>query len=156
MVKILLFDFARVFIFPKERGYKDELNKMYSSLEDSPHNSIWSFFYFDNDLLDYVKNTLKKKYRICMYTSGTMQKDIEIQEKIGGVFEKILSASEMGNSKSDKQSYLEIAKILSVEPSEILFIDDSQSNIDAAHHAGLVTHHYQNFENFKKSIELFS
>jgi hypothetical protein len=40
------------------------------------------------------------------------------------------------------------------KPSEILFIDDSLSHVDAAAELGIITHHYRNLETFQQMSAL--
>lgn len=50
-----------------------------------------------------------------------------------------VSAS-MGVGKPDRVAYLRVAEVLELEPYEIAFIDDKQSNVEGAERAGMVGH----------------
>ena len=45
-----------------------------------------------------------------------------------------------GHRKPDQEAYLGPASVLDLKPSQILFIDDRQVNIDGAQHVGLQSH----------------
>jgi HAD superfamily hydrolase (TIGR01509 family) len=55
-----------------------------------------------------------------------------------------LSGEDYNLSKTDPQAYEFIAKKLGKQPSEILYIDDQENNIEAARLAGLQTLHFKN------------
>lgn len=58
----------------------------------------------------------------------------------------------MNTEKKLVEAYIAVAKHLSLEPQNILYIDDSRENIEAAEAAGLVTHHYVDFMTLSQSI----
>lgn len=143
MIKVLLFDFSRVLLHPTDKTYSGSLNNLHKELKDNESFYVFHYFELNEQILEYLK-TVKDKFRLAVFTTDIIQDDPLIKEKIDPIFEKIYSASKLGITKKIKESYEFLAKDLNVKPEEILFIDDTESNIVPAKEAGFKTHHYKN------------
>ena len=139
MIKVLLFDFARVLLFPKDENYSGKLNDLNKTVTDEKHFKFEDVFYFNEELLDYLR-TVKDKYKLVMFTSETIQDDLAVVEKLDGIFENIFSAKEMGFTKTDPEAYRFIVSNLQCNPNEILFIDDNVENVNSAKITGMKTY----------------
>ena len=80
----------------------------------------------------------KDKGKFYILTSETIQDDPNIANKLN-VFTNIFSAAKIGLIKTNPEIYKHVANIIDAPVNEIIFIDDSQNNIDAAQKAGLNT-----------------
>ena len=153
-IKVLLFDFSRVLLHPTDKTYPGSLNNLHKELKDNESFYVFNYFQLNNQILDYLK-TVQDKFRLAIFTTDIIQDDPLIKEKIDPIFEKIYSASKLGITKKEKESYEFLAKDLGVSTEEILFIDDTESNIIPAKEARLLTHHYKNNSellNYLKSL----
>jgi HAD superfamily hydrolase (TIGR01509 family) len=56
-----------------------------------------------------------------------------------GSISSVLSASKLGVHKSQPSSYEKILSILSLNPDEVVYIDDQQINLDVAKQIGINT-----------------
>ena len=91
--------------------------------------------------------TLKKSYRIAMLSNtNKVMFESKIPElfKIDGLtmedyFDEFFLSYKMGMSKPSEEIFIKVAEDLDINPNEALFIDDSQSNIDAASKLGFQT-----------------
>ena len=138
MITTLLFDFARVFLFAKDKNYKGELNALHKSLAVTPGYKFFDHFEFNEELLN-ITEKLKLKTDLYMFTSGVIQEVPEIQSKINNLFQEIFSAQKLGLFKNDPNAYLDIVGRIGKPQEEIIFIDDSSRNILAAQEANLQT-----------------
>lgn len=152
MIKILLFDFSRVLLHPTDKTFSGSLNNLHKELKDNESYYLFNYFELNDEILEYLK-TLKDKFRLAIFTTDLIQDDPLIKEKIDPIFEKTYSAFKLGITKKVKESYEFLAKDLNVKPEEILFIDDTESNILAATKAGFKTHHYKNNEELLKYLK---
>lgn len=151
MIKVLLFDFSRVLLHPTDKTYQGSLNSLHKGLKDNESFYVFHHFKLNEQILEFLKTVKDKqslpsskiKFRLAIFTTDIIQDDPLIQERIDPLFEKIYSASKLGMTKKVRESYEFIAKDLNVEPEEILFIDDTESNIVPATEAGFKTHHYK-------------
>lgn len=145
MIKTLLLDFSRVLLHPTDKSFTGSLNNLHRELKDNESYYLFNYFELNEELLEYLK-TLKEKYEMRIFTTDIIQNDPLIREKIDPIFSKIYSASELGISKKDPQSYEYILKDLKNNPDEVLFIDDTPGNLEAAKEVGLQTYLYTNNE----------
>ena len=142
MIKVLLFDFSRVLLHPTDKTYSGSLNSLHKELKDNESFYVFHYFELNEQILEFLK-TVKGKFKLAIFTTDIIQNDPLIKERIDPIFSKIYSACELGITKKDPDAYKFIAEDLNVAPDEILFIDDTYSNIDAAQIAGIKTHHYK-------------
>lgn len=131
MITTLLFDFSRVLLFPKDKSYRGDLNPLHDELSKQPDYNFLDYFELNAQLISFLKG-IKDSCRLYIFTSGTIQDAPEIQPTLRDIFVKIYSAEGIGYSKKDPSSYRFIANELGIDPSEILFIDDTATNIEAA------------------------
>ncbi len=153
MIKSLLFDFSRTLLFPKDTHYTGSLNELYRLKRDDINFNFFSYFELNNRAIDLLK-PLKNKYKLAIFTSDSIQNDPEIYNQLSSVFSKIYSAKEIGFSKSDPRAYEFIINDLGLSPEEIIFIDDSKLNIDAASIAKLDTITYEGFDKLTEAFKL--
>lgn len=139
MTQIVISDFSRVVIFPKDPIYKGELNVLHKNIikERSVYN-IDDYFYFNEELLDFYKS-LKGRYKVVMFTSGVLQEHPQVKEKLQGIFDEIFSSQYLNLPKTKPVSYTTICQKLNIVVENAVFIDDSNQNINAANKAGLQT-----------------
>jgi len=136
MIKALLFDFSFTLLFPRDTNYRGELNGLHRKLSQTSGYDFLSNFVLNEELMMFLTN-LKEKYKIYMFTSGTIQNAPEIKDKVDALFDKIFSAEEMMLSKREPESYIKIAGMIDLPKEEILFVDDIEANVQAVRDAGL-------------------
>lgn len=141
MIKVLLFDFARVILFPKDVTYSGKLSDFYRKLTKQP-KSIFHYYKFNTELLSSLEK-YSSKYQLAILTSSEhLPFHPEILPKLNKLFEPIIYSGELGHPKYQPACYKKAAHLLNVDPAQILFIDDSLTNTEAATEAGLQIIHY--------------
>ncbi len=139
MIRAALFDLSRVLLFAKDKSYAGDLNPLHASLKArNPNYPFLEHFELNNELLKYIKS-LKGRFQLHIFTSGTIQDAPEISGELK-FFDGIYSAEKLGIEKTDPMSYEQISEKLGLKTSEILLIDDRQENLTAARRAGMQTH----------------
>ena len=151
MIKTILFDFSRVLLNAKDSNYTDSLNLLYKQIYKQPAFNFLDHFELNKKLLDFIVG-LKDKYKLYIFTTGTIQNDIHLKSFIDHIFTKIFTVEEVGFPKDNEKAYQFIANTISLKPEEILFIDDLEKNIQAANLAGLKTIHFTSTEQAIKSL----
>lgn len=151
MISTLLFDFSRVLLNVKDKSYTGLLNTLYKEMSVNPNYKFFDHFELNEELLGFL-TSIKNKYPLYIFTTGSVQNVAEVRKRIDPVFKKIYSSEELGLDKKDPQSYLYIAKELGKLPEEILFIDDQVENIKAAGTAGLTTIQFKSNEQFVSEL----
>ncbi len=68
-------------MFPKDPEYHAELNALYRKLAQTPEFDYLANFELNSELMLFLTN-LNDKYKIYMFTSGTIQNAPEIKDKV--------------------------------------------------------------------------
>lgn len=143
MIKTLLFDFSGVILNPPQEATVEGVPEIHKEIFPKDPYYFANHFELNDQLLDFLK-TQKEKFNMCIFTSMMLKEEPELRKKIDPIFSKIYSAAELGVSKSDPKSYEIILKDLRNNAAEVIFIDDSQDNIEAAKSLGIQTLFYRN------------
>ena len=67
----------------------------------------------------------------------------------------MINTWELGLPKASRKTINVITKRFKVKPSEIIYIDDQESNLVEARKMGIKTIFYQNFKQFKKEFDRY-
>ncbi len=144
MIKVIVSDLSRVLLFPVDSLYLGSLNELSKELFSHDRNyDFWEHFKFNEELLEYYKSTKLPCY---IFTTEDIQDHPTLSSHLHGEFQAILSAKQLGITKKQPSSYVLIAKKIGFSPHEILYIDDTQANVDAAAEAGFKTVLYESNE----------
>ena len=138
MIKVILIDFSRTLLFPKDKNYSGKLNPLYSSIIVKSNYNFFDYFYLNQELIDYLK-LLRKKYNLYVFTTDIVQNDPAIKPILEKNFSEIFVANDLGIDKKDPSGYKKLAGILKERPENILLIDDTLEKIEAAKKAGFQT-----------------
>lgn len=139
MIKTLLFDFSRVLLNPVDGSFLGSLNNLHRQLSQKEDYSALNYFGLNKELMEYLLK-LKSFYQLCIFTTDIIQDEPTFKKELDKIFEKVYSAGQLGISKRDPKSYEFILQDLKRKPEEVLFIDDTTGNIDAARLVGIETH----------------
>ncbi len=111
----------------------------------------WSDFpgLVDGRYLNYLEQRFFK-VPIALLTNATSRlgRDLNLLG-LTNHFSYVFNSSDMGLCKPDPEIFNQVIRSLRCEPSEILFVDDSSSNIQSAEKAGFNVHQYRTFEEFQ-------
>ena len=152
MITTILSDFSNVILHFKKPTFLGSLNGFYKELLQSGKPfSFFDHYEFNQELLAYYKS-LKPNYSLNIFTMSHIQDDPNSKEVIGDIFDQIFSAEDLGVSKTNPSSYGLIAEKLGKDPSEILFIDDQSSNVEAAQKAGMSAIQYKSVDELREKL----
>jgi FMN phosphatase YigB (HAD superfamily) len=138
-VELIIWDFSRTLIFPRENSYKGGLNELY---ENSPTKSFTDLYRINPELFRFIDD-IKDNVPSIIFTTGKFQEDPEITGIIANTFYDIETVEEVGFAKSDPRSYTKICEKYDAKPSEVLYIDDQENNIIAANQIGIRVMQYK-------------
>ncbi|MBT3250071.1 MAG: HAD-IA family hydrolase [Candidatus Pacebacteria bacterium] len=139
MKKILISDFSKVQLFPKDNSYQGGLNKLYDQIL-STNKNFNDYFSLNEDLLDELVKLDIDKY---VFTTGKVQSAPEIIDRVRTVFKDVFNVPMIGFLKTDPKAYNILCERLEVKPSQVIFIDDTKDNVEAAKEAGLMAVVYE-------------
>jgi len=152
MIKAIISDFSRVILFPKDTNYLGGLNNLHKELSQKPDYKALDHFNLNIELLDFYKS-LQDKTLFHIFTTDSIQDSHEFQQYLQPIFSKVLSAKKMNVDKKDPGSYKSVATQLKLKPNEILYIDDTPDNVQAARAAGFNTVIYTDNTTLFRSVK---
>ncbi len=152
MIKALITDFSKVVLFHKDSSYIGKLNRLHEELLKESDYDIWEHFKLNDDLLSYYK-VLSSSLDLYIFTTRYIQEYPPIKSRLEWIFEDVFISTDLWVKKDEKEAYLLLAEKLKLKPEEILFIDDTLGNIEAAKEAWFNTVRYENFKQAKSSIQ---
>lgn len=105
-------------------------------------------------LLDYIETQLKPNYKVAILSNASNDwlKDLLTPEQIN-LFDDIVLSYKTNFIKPEPAIYKLILDNLKVEPSEVIFIDDSQRQIEGGKNVGIKSILYQDFDQMKNDLE---
>lgn len=113
----------------------------------------------DEGLIKYIKQ-LRKKGVLCFLATNNEKHRFQYMLDVMGlkdVFDKTYASAHLGHKKPDLKFFEKIYKELkNVKKSEILFVDDSRTNVKAAEDFGIYGEIYTSLTNLKKRISLLN
>lgn len=151
MINAIISDVSLVLLFPKDPNYTGSLNALYKEKKDETNFNFFEHFRVNEELLAIYKNH-KADRKMYIFTSDAIQDEPVLQPYWKDVFDDIFSAARMGIHKSEADAYTKLSQHVSVDPNEILYIDDSATNITAAQTTGLNAHIYETNEKIEELL----
>jgi putative hydrolase of the HAD superfamily len=108
----------------------------------------------DSGLLAYLK-TVSKTIAVSIFSNSDTESKKVILRSFGkgSPFTHVVASSDVGYTKPDAQSFLEMLRVVGVRPQECLFFDDKESNVAAAASLGIDAHVYAGIDNLKNVVE---
>lgn len=101
-------------------------------------SEIWTTWRVEAEVIELV-DALRQSYRVAMLSNATTALESKLT-KVYGIadrFDPLLNSARLGMAKPDTRIFEHLCATLSLEPGEIVFIDDRAENIAAAASAGI-------------------
>jgi FMN phosphatase YigB (HAD superfamily) len=134
MIKALISDFSRVLLFPTDQNYKGSLNALHNTRSKESGYKFEETFILNEELLNFYKK-IGEQIDISVFTTGHIQE--LVKDKLDGVIKGIVISEAIGFKKNNPTAFNELLKKLNLQPGEVLYIDDTKENCDAAIEAGI-------------------
>ncbi|HSX24874.1 MAG TPA: HAD-IA family hydrolase [Candidatus Andersenbacteria bacterium] len=137
--------------FLVEWGYKKGIDTFLEYWFTS-HNKI------DDRIIAIVKSLNALGIHSYLATNQEKYRSEYLWETLGfkHIFTGMFSSSAIGCVKAEPEFFRYIIKTLTTEPSNLLFFDDDQKNIDSANSVGIDACLYTDFEGFDSKIKLWT
>lgn len=103
------------------------------------------------ELLEFLK---KNEYKTALATSAKKDrvKSQVNHAKINNLFDAIVCADDIVNSKPDPEIFLKAAEKVNVKPENCIVIEDSEAGIRAAFNAGMIAFHVKDLKEADENI----
>lgn len=105
---------------------------------------FWAGDVLDEDLVHYIRG-LRPRYQTAVISNATdrLRKTLEETYEIADAFDVIVCSAEEKVMKPSTEIYQRTLERLGRQPSETVFVDDFQSNVEAARSVGMQAIHYR-------------
>jgi putative hydrolase of the HAD superfamily len=122
--------------------------------EEEMRSEIFHRFTLRPWMMDLARTLRGLGYQVCILSDQTQWlDDLNVRDDFFKDFDRVFNSYYLGKGKNDPTVFAEVAAMLGVEPSRILFIDDNPGHINRAESKGLHTILYQDREAFLHDIE---
>ncbi len=108
------------------------------------------------EVLKFIEK-IKDKFEIFAFTNE-IKEAAEFRIKrfnLERYFKKIFVSSVIGYMKPDKEAYFYVLRELNVEPSQVIFVDNSELNVNAAKKLGMIGIHFKYLEQLREDFKGF-
>ncbi len=96
-------------------------------------NFFFDKFRLDHDLMAFIRQShLKLKTALCSNYSDRLRPSLDVKWKVADAFDVIIISCEVGYIKPERQIYQMTLEKLDLQPSDVIFIDDNQKNVEGA------------------------
>ena len=142
-------------IFKENFGNDLPIEKMYiekdKMLKEAIENNKVPLKQGALELLEFLK---KNGYKTALATSAKKDrvKSQVTHAKINNLFDAIVCADDIVNSKPDPEIFLKAAEKVNIKPENCIVIEDSEAGIRAAFNAGMIAFHVKDLKEADESI----
>lgn len=138
-----------------QQEYEQQVAELTGLSVGDVNRNITRGFGRNNELMDYIEQTLRPNYSIGMLSNisrGTMEKFFSKKER-EQLFDAAALSSETGMIKPSPSAFVNICEMLGVDTSEAIMIDDNAENVRGAELAGMHAIEYDGLARLRRSIE---
>jgi len=115
---------------------------------------FWKGSEWDADLFDYIRSSLKGRYKLGVLSDAWLGSRDRVKEWINyDVFDVIMFSAEEGIRKPNPRMYQRMLSRLGVEASEAIFIDDHKDNVEGARAVGMYGIHFTREVDIREAIK---
>ena len=138
--------------------FLDKSYAILSTIVRYPQGVIWGTLYdragLNQDVLEIIKG-LKKNYKVVLFSNflGDVLRKLLKKHDAEEFFDEIIISSEHKTKKPNPEFFDVLIRISGVKKDEILFIDDTKRNFEAAKEFGINAILYRDSETLKKELE---
>ncbi|MBP7832264.1 MAG: HAD family phosphatase [Candidatus Levybacteria bacterium] len=108
----------------------------------------------DLELVEFIK-ALKNNYKIGLLSNAPSKyiRDILSENRLEKYFDEIVISSEVGHTKPSREIFEIMLDKLSLNPADVVFIDDSKTHIEGAEKIGIRSIQYESLTQLKNDLE---
>ena len=109
----------------------------------------------NEEVISLIKKLRENYSVVCLVNAELDVVPLVRRRGIYDYFEHAYISTELGMEKPNPEIYRVVLNDLNCKPSEAIFIDDKENNINSARKLGINSILYKNFDQLKKELELF-
>ena len=147
-IHAVIFDLGGVLINVDWQKYRED-----EQLGVQRHDLWASYEQLNISLMQFV-SSLRPRYKIATICNGGSREAVTRKFKLDEMVDLMLFDGEEGISKPDVRIYQRALMRLNIRPNEAVFVDDKESNIEAAKNLGMFVVHFKNTEQAIADIQV--
>jgi epoxide hydrolase-like predicted phosphatase len=146
----------------QDKSYEDVISLIISKFNDSKEAKDYilnlmkenhSKYHLNDELIDTIKDLKNKDYKIALLSNNSIKlKEKLIEDGISDIFDVIIISAEVGCQKPQPEIFDILFKKLELNPSEVVFIDDTLKSLEGADKIGYIPILYKDNETFKSEL----
>jgi epoxide hydrolase-like predicted phosphatase len=136
-IHAVIFDLGGVLIEIDWEGYRED--ERLGVLREN----LWSYEKLNRELAQFLVQ-LRPLYRIATICNGGSREAMNRKFRLSERVDLMVIDGEEGIAKPDARIYQRTLMRLGVQPEETVFVDDKESNVDAAQRLGIHAIHFKN------------
>lgn len=108
----------------------------------------------NTDLAQFVSD-LRPRYKTATICNGGSREAMKRKFRLNELVDLMVFDGEEGVSKPDARIYQFALTRLGMQPDEVMFVDDKERNVDAAHQLGMHIVHFKNTAQAIAEVQAF-
>ncbi|TDD70251.1 HAD family hydrolase [Jiangella aurantiaca] len=110
----------------------------------------------DREVLGLVRRLRVAGVRVGLLTNGTDRIAAELAElRIADDFDQVFNSAQIGVAKPDLRIFMHVLRVLGVERSSVLFLDDSAANVRGAGAVGMRAHLFTSASDLTDACKMY-
>ena len=112
-----------------------------------------NIYYLNDELIEFIKDLKDRDYKVALLSNNSIKlKQRLIEDGIADLFDWVIISAEVGYQKPQPEIFDLLFKKLEVEPSEVVFIDDSLRSLEGADQIGYIPVLFKDNETLKSEL----
>src|SRR3989344_1462897 len=117
--------------------------------------AIYSTEVLNQELADWIRANPRFRYYALTNNTAGIESVLEHKFGIAGLFQEVINSAEIGAKKPDAKAFAYALEKMRIEAPQCVFVDDNETNLNAARSLGFQAIHYASFENFLRDSAIF-
>ena len=107
----------------------------------------------DRDMVELIRGVRRAGVPVAVLTNGTDTIDAELSSVgLTDAFDAVFCSWHLGQAKPDPEVFDRVCAVLEVDAGRVVFVDDSQANVEGARQAGLIAHTFTGVPAFRATL----
>lgn len=132
----------------QEKSYEDVMTLVVSkfNVSDEAKDYVlnlmkenYTKYHLNDELIDFIKELKNKDYKIALLSNNSSKlRETLIKDGISDLFDEIVISAEVGCQKPQPEIFDILFNKLSVQPNEVVFVDDTLKSLEGADKIGYI------------------
>jgi putative hydrolase of the HAD superfamily len=108
----------------------------------------------DDDVVSLIQAVRRHGTKVALFSNASTQLEADLAScGLDAEVDLVVSSARIGLAKPDPAAFLEAARILAVDPTRCLFVDDRSDNVEGAREAGMRAETFRGVDDLEALLE---